>query len=99
MGNAVAPAKITINVIHPTDSAEMLTAAVSVTATPKYLIDQMIKAGFLPPAQAATQYKLRVAQTGQQLLDHVSLADAGVQDGVTLQVDHATSGARNELAH
>src|SRR5262249_6431646 len=61
--------KMTIKLIHPTKSEETLTASVSIHATPSFLIDSMVQAGFLSPAGAAGQYKLRDAQTGRQLLD------------------------------
>lgn len=89
------PESITLNFQHPTNSGEILTAAVSANATPKFLIDQMVQAGFLPPANAAGEYKLRDAQSGRQLLDNVTLADAGITSGATLGVDHATAGARD----
>jgi hypothetical protein len=88
--------KITINLIHPTKSDEVLTAAVSANATPAFLVGQMVQAGFLPAAGTAGQYKLRDTKSGRQLLDNVTLADAGLPDGVTLMVDHATTGARPE---
>lgn len=85
--------KVTVSFVHPTNPSHTLTAAVSAAATPLYLIDQMVKAGFLTPAEQVGQYKLRNSQTGVQLLDNATLQVAGVVDGTQLAVDHTVTGA------
>lgn len=89
----MVPEKITVHVQHPTNPSDVLTAAVTPAATPKYMVDQMVQAAWLPAPEQVGQYKLRNAATGVQLLDHVTLAAAGVADGATLNVDHTTTGA------
>ena len=93
MERYVANGKVTISFVHPTDSEQVLTAEVSGTATPKFLVAQLVEAGWLSRAATAGQYKLRDARSGTQLLDETSLAQAGIVDGAVLTVDHATAGA------
>ncbi|MBB5955821.1 hypothetical protein FHS29_002402 [Saccharothrix tamanrassetensis] len=64
----------------------------SPSATPVYLVEQLVAAGFIPPASSVGQYKLR-REDGVQLLDEVTLEDAGVVDGAQLTVDHSVTGA------
>ncbi|MFC4588238.1 hypothetical protein [Sphaerisporangium corydalis] len=90
--------KIRINLLHPTNSAEILSVAVSDTATPKFLIAEMIRAGFIPQPNHVGQYKLRNTRTGHQLLDDQALGAGGVTDNANLSVDHATTGASPEEA-
>jgi hypothetical protein len=85
--------RITIKLLHPTNSEESLTAAVHPSATPAYLIQRMIHTNFISPPSRASQYALSNAQTGQQLLENMTLQQAGVGDGATLAVHHSTSGA------
>lgn len=85
--------KVTLTFIHPTNPSETLTAAVSTAATPHYLVEQMITAGFLVPAAGAGQYKLRNNQTGIQLVDNTTLKAAGIDDGTEILVDHTVTGA------
>ena len=89
----VANDKITLNFIHPTDSEKTLTATATGASTSQYLIEQLVKAGFITAPEQAGQYKLRDAGTGKQLLDQSTLADAGIADGTNLQVDHTVTGA------
>jgi hypothetical protein len=86
--------KIQVTFIHPTESEKTITAAVSPQATPRYLINEMLKANFMSAAGNAGQYKLRNVQNGEQLLDDATLASAGLGNGGTLAVDHTTTGAR-----
>ena len=69
------------------------TAAVSPSATPAYLIGEMVTAGFLHRPERVGQYKLRDARSSIQLLDTTTLQAAGVEDNATLLVDHTTTGA------
>lgn len=85
--------KITIKLLHPTDSEYSLTAAVSPDATPAYLVQQMVQADFIEPANGAVRYALSNFQTGQNLLDSVGLRAAGVTDGATIAVHRSNSGA------
>jgi len=89
--------KINIKLLHPTNSEESLTAAVLPTATPAYLIQQMINAKFIPAPSRASQYALSNVQTGQQLLENTTLQAAGLGDGAILAVHHSTSGAARAL--
>jgi hypothetical protein len=92
-GALVLADKITLTFQHPTDSSQLLTAAVTRSATPAYLISQMVQAGFLQQPERAGQYKLRDTRSNVQLLDNVTLESAGIADNATLLVDHATTGA------
>lgn len=83
----------TVSIQHPTNVSEVATVSVSPEVTPKYMVEQMVKAAWLPQPGAGGEYKLRNPGTGLQLLDNVGLAAAGVTDGTTLAVDHTTSGA------
>ena len=85
--------KIRINLLHPTNPSEILTVAVPQEATATWLIQEMIKAGFIPHANAVGQYKLQDTRTEVQLNDNQTLESARVQDGANLRVNHATSGA------
>jgi hypothetical protein len=85
--------KVTVTFIHPTNPSETLTANVSLDSTPLYLVEQLIAAAFIPPASSVGQYKLR-KQDGIQLLDDVTLRNAGVGDQAQLAVDHSVTGAR-----
>jgi hypothetical protein len=84
---------IRINFLHPTAVEKELQATVSVTSTPRYLIEQLILSGFLARASAATQYRLVNSATGHQLFDHVTLVDAGIHGDSNLQVIHSATGA------
>ncbi len=86
--------KIRINLLHPTNPSEILTVAVPQEATASWLIQEMVKAGFIPQANAVGQYKLQDTRTDVQLNDNQTLASARIQDGTNLRVNHATSGAR-----
>lgn len=86
------PEKIKVSFVHPKDSTKMLNTAVGRESTPAYLVDQMVKNGFIPPPPQGGSYKLRTTG-GVQLLDAVSLNEAGVTDGTTLMVESALTGA------
>lgn len=84
---------IRINILHPTEVGKQLKATVSVTATPRYLIEQLIVNGFLAEASAATQFRLVDTATGNQLFDNISLEHARIHDDSYLQVIHSVTGA------
>jgi hypothetical protein len=84
---------ITVCFVHPTDSARTLTATVGGTATPHYLLDQLVKNNFLTKPGAGAEYKLVDTKTGTELTDHATLAGAGVVSGTTLNVLHSVTGA------
>jgi hypothetical protein len=90
----MADDKIALTFIHPTNPSESLIAEVSPRVTPEYLIDQLVKADFIPATGRADQYKLRNSQTGFQLHDGQSLKDAGIVADTVIGIDHNTSGAR-----
>lgn len=85
--------KISINLLHPTNPSEILTVSVPEESTANWLVQEMIKAGFIPQANTVGQYKLQDTRSEVQLHDNQSLADAHIQDGANLRVNHATSGA------
>lgn len=87
--------KVTLKFRHPTDSTEELTASVSPEATPKFLIDQLVQAGFIPPLGATGRYVLRNGATGVQLLENGTLASAGLGAGGELLVEATMSGAES----
>ena len=84
---------LTVNIQHPTRSDQVATVSVSPEITPRYMVDQMVKAAWLQAPGTGGQYKLRNPGTGLQLLDDVGLGTAGVTDGALLTVDHTTTGA------
>jgi hypothetical protein len=84
---------IRVNFVHPTEAEKELRATVSVTSTPRILIERLILSGFLARAGAATQYRLVNSATGHQLFDHVTLVDAGIHGDSNLQVIHSVTGA------
>lgn len=84
---------IMVEFIDPSDSAHTLNVAVSPESTPHWLIDQLVKNGFIPPADKVGQYKLCNADTGVQLLDNVALGAAGVANGTTLNINDTMTGA------
>jgi hypothetical protein len=84
---------VTVNFLHPTEVGKKLQATVSVTSTPRYLIEQLILSGFLGRASTATQYRLVNAATRYQLFDNATLVDAGIHDDSDLQVVRSATGA------
>jgi len=85
--------KIRINLLHPTNPSEILTVSVPQEATASWLVQEMIKAGFIPRANAVGQYKLQDTRSEIQLNDNQTLGAAQIQDGANIRVNHATSGA------
>jgi hypothetical protein len=85
--------KIRINFLHPTNPSEILTVQVPEESTAAWLVNEMVRVGFIPPASAVGQYKLQDTRSEYQLNDNMTLADAHIQDGANLRVNHATSGA------
>jgi hypothetical protein len=84
---------VTVNFVHPTESSKVLTAIVGETATPRFLIDQMIQGAFLARPDTGAEYKLVDTATGTELVDHVTLAVANVAPNTTLSVLHSVTGA------
>jgi hypothetical protein len=85
--------QLTLHFVHPTDSTQVLTATVGSTSTPTYLISELIKSAFVPNTAAGATYKLVDTANGRELTDHVSLAEAMVASGTTLNVLHSVTGA------
>jgi hypothetical protein len=85
--------QIILNFVHPTESSKILAATVGTSATPHYLIDQMVKGAFLAKPGVGAEYKLVDTMTGKELADHVTLAAAGVAPDATLNVLHSVTGA------
>jgi hypothetical protein len=92
-GPPAVPDQITVRFVHPTDSGQTLTATVGGTATPHYLLDQLVKNDFLAKPGAGAEYKLVDTKSGTELGDHVTLGGAGVATGTTLHVLHSVTGA------
>lgn len=84
--------QITVNFVHPTDSGQVLTATVGTASTPNYLIDQLIHSGFMSKPPNGT-YRLLDPNTGKELPDHQTLAQARVAPNATLPVVPSLSGA------
>jgi hypothetical protein len=91
-GVSLSDDKVTITFTHPTNLSETLTARVSGSATPQYLVDQLVVARFIPPASSVGQYKLRT-KDGLQLADDMPIDQAGVGDHASLGIDHSVTGA------
>ena len=53
---------VNVTFVHPTNLSETLTAKVSESATALYLIEQLVAAGFIRPADSVGQYKLRTQE-------------------------------------
>jgi 3-hydroxyacyl-CoA dehydrogenase len=85
--------QITVHFVHPTDSTQVLTATVGSTSTPNYLIDQLIRSGFMGKAQNNGTYKLVDPNTRRELPDHQTLAQAAIAPNTTLNVLSTVSGA------
>ena len=85
--------QIMLHFVHPTESSKVLTATVGTTATPHYLIDQMVKGAFLAKPGVGAEYKLVDTMTGKELADHVTLAAAAVAPNATLNILHSVTGA------
>lgn len=88
--------QIMVNFVHPTDSTQVLTATVGRTSTPHYLLDQLVRSGFMPQAPSNSSYKLVDPNTHRELGDYQTLAAAGVAPNATLSVMGAYVGARGE---
>jgi hypothetical protein len=85
--------KIRINLLHPTNSAEVMTASVPSDSTVGWLITEMVKHGFIPQADDVSKYRLRDTRTGVLLNDEQTLRAAHIEDGTSLSVNHTTTGA------
>jgi len=90
--------KIRINLLHPTNPSEILTVSVPEEATAGWLVQEMIKAGFISKASSVGQYTLQDTRTDLQLNDNQTLVSARVQDGANIRVNHATTGAGDEAS-
>jgi len=77
--------------------SELPAVSVPTDATASWLVNEMIKAGFIPQPNSVGAYKLQDSRTGKQLNDNQTLASAGVQ-GTNLQVTHATTGAYQAIS-
>src|SRR5215831_4486952 len=84
--------QMTLNFVHPTESSKILTATVGTSATPHYLVDQMVKGAFLAKPGTGAEYKLVDTVTGKELAEHVSIAAAGVAPDTTLNILHSVTG-------
>jgi hypothetical protein len=78
--------RMSVHFVHPTDSAQVLTVAVSRNATPRFVISQLIQHKFIVDVGAGGGYKLVDTTTKTELRDDEPLEKAGVADGTTLQV-------------
>lgn len=85
--------QIMLHFVHPTESSKILTATVGSSATPHYLVDQMVKGAFLAKPGVGAEYKLVDTMTGKELADHITLAAAGVAPNATLNILHSVTGA------
>ena len=85
--------QIMLHFVHPTESSKILTATVGSSATPHYLVDQMVKGAFLAKPGVGAEYKLVDTITGKELADHVTLAAASVASNTTLNILHSVTGA------
>jgi hypothetical protein len=74
-----------IHFVHPTEAGIILTASVASSSTPNYLIRQLIKANFMPPASDGS-YHLADIITKRRLVDNASVVSADVRDGTSLAV-------------
>jgi hypothetical protein len=85
--------QVTLHFVHPTDSTRVLTATVGSASTPHYLLDQLVKNDFMPPSPNNQAYKLVDPNQQRELVDHQTLAQAGVMPDTTLNVMPAYTGA------
>lgn len=85
--------QIMVNFVHPTDSTQVLTATVGWASTPHYLLEQLVRSGFMPPAPNNSSYKLVDPNTQRELGDHQTLQQAGVAHNTTLSIMGAYVGA------
>lgn len=88
--------QITVNFVHPTDSTQVLTATVGRASTPHYLLDQLVRSGFMPDPPHSAAYKLVDPNTHRELGDHQTLVQAGVAPNATLSVMGAYVGAHRD---
>jgi hypothetical protein len=89
----VADEKVTVTFVHPTQSDKLLQATVGKTATPKYLINQLVTSGFMEKAGQSTEYRLVDSDTKKELAPNVTLGEAQVADNAHLYVIHSVTGA------
>ena len=92
LARTLSDGKVTLTFVHPTSPSETLKASVSLDSTPRYLVEQLIAANFIPPPDSTGQYKLRT-KDGRQLLDDAEIAAAGVADQSHLVVESSMTGA------
>ncbi len=75
--------KILVNLIHPTDSTQILSVNVPRGSTTAWLVTQMINAGFIPPPGQSGQYKLMDTRSSLQMNDGQTLGSAGSSTAAT----------------
>jgi hypothetical protein len=84
-------AKLTVTFTHPTHSEQTFRAAVTPESTADYLIQELVKANFMPPSAANEPYRL--AFNGTEMTGSTTMQAAGVQEGALLQVHRSGNGA------
>ena len=90
----VTNGKVNITIAHPTNSGEEVAVAVSKAATPQFLINQLINAGFMQAIpDEEGRYDIKNSATGAQIPSASTLEAAGVTDGSRLRVIPALNGA------
>lgn len=85
--------EIRVIFVHPTEPGKELQATVSIIATPRDLLDQLIAHAFIVKEGEANQYRLINTATREQLIDSITLEDAGICDNAHLEIVHSVTGA------
>lgn len=77
--------QLDVHFIHPEEHGVVLTATVGSSSTPRYLIQQLIKAKFIGHPKTGS-YHLIDASTGRRLHDTISIESSGVTNNASLAV-------------
>jgi hypothetical protein len=89
--------RLTLNFVHPTVSNNVLTVTIGSSATVEYLIQQLIKTGFVRAPAAGARYVLVDAGSGRALQSLVSIEDQDIRDNADLQVIYQASGIETAI--
>jgi hypothetical protein len=85
---------LTVVFTHPTRSDQTFHAEVTPESTADYLIQELVKADFIPASPPNEPYRL--AYNGVEMTGSTQLQAAGVQDGAVLQIHRSGQGAHRQ---
>jgi hypothetical protein len=88
---------LTVNFAHPTVPGQILTATIDSSVTVEYLIEQLIKNGFMRAPAAGARYALVNTSSGKMLQFLMSIEDQDIHENADLQVIHQAFGIETAI--